>query len=1009
MSNRKSKPLQLRLLNNVHNLKKVLKQEDDFVDNMELKTSNYIYGTNNFYSEEFLKLFKKTLGSSSSFIKANLKNKNLTDQKVKDLFLVDNHYKYLLKKSVNQPLYLTQVLKSQFELFEKDYEKALYQRSEKKNVHRKYLIPRLTKFTTKLINFLRQNNPEIFNKRDTSYLNDKVVSDILRSIDSRRMFETISSTALKIAYKNILEDKVPTKKGSSTMDSDILLENTLNVIRHELHLAFEKVFLKVVFSEVIIFLHEKYDDAEERLTGDYLQNKLMLVNRFLNSKVILLEHEDFYEDFVASIHVILDIYIESTASNTEIEIVKPNSYSSPMKRIIISLPSGLSALLSFSDHLPQILIPKDWDEEGMCDELSLAKSIHFGSTEIKYDPQTIKAINSTQKKKFRINVRFIELLESLENLSLLEVEKLDLPFKNKASIESDENHLNNLKNSLTLNSYQKRIINFAFDREREFYSSRLQKFDKNEIWTKVCKVCNISSFDGLKYQSYVSKALEFKSNIYKKQIFFTKLRMANFYDGFPLYFRNVIDYRGRMYPLNYLFSRTTGFYKYLVKDYAKIKLTREGMIWFLKAYYTPSRLKLENFELFLKTSHPEGLEELYDYFQKSRLTLDELNANYLYFSLLEREIECLPNEKFKTDFIIEIDQKASFSTFISLILKIEKMARYSNLLGGPALDIYLHTQEYIEDFFSQNDIKSKTLLNAFLSIRDLSKKPFMFLIYGQEVQGRNNDWLETFEENGINLSQKDKAELFLFSNKYLSFLDVCFPRFEKKFRLLTELYEFLNEKSQTTSIRSLDGSIINWSFYFELIHTGSRYNPSRDRNENYHRVVPFGKLQMETVTKDLSLKIKKAEGKKNLSEFEIKKLKKHKNTLLKYRKSHANILKRKKSAFRPGFVHCLDGAVIRLLINAMKEKHNYDINHLHDSIQIHPNYVGKLYEEISIIYNDLASDNLVDYFTKQAHFLLNKTDSLEFERLVKEFESDQDDFGNSIKNMVPEHMYPFEN
>ena len=110
-----------------------------------------------------------------------------------------------------------------------------------------------------------------------------------------------------------------------------------------------------------------------------------------------------------------------------------------------------------------------------------------------------------------------------------------------------------------------------------------------------------------------------------------------------------------------------------------------------------------------------------------------------------------------------------------------------------------------------------------------------------------------------------------------------------------------------------------------------------------------------------------------------------------------NIMKRKRSAFRPGFVHCIDGAVIRILINAMKEKHDYDINHLHDSIQVHPNFIGKLYEEIYIVYKDLASDDLIDYFVQQSYPLLTETGLLEFKALVSDFKSSDDNFEGLIK------------
>jgi hypothetical protein len=992
-------------------LHKILEQEELFMEGLDSKSSDYVYNSGNLYSQKFLEIFRKTLGSPSDFLNSDTEERGLINEQVKDVFLVDNHYKFLLKKMENDPSKLLSILKPQFKRFKISYNETLYMESPKNNVNRKYLVQRLSKFTSNLLKYFLKNNSEIFSDRDVAYIGLGTIKAIIRAISPEQIFQVICASSLKLSYKSLVNDNIPQGSIENILgcEEEDFQETHLKVIRHELHAHFEKKLLKLIVSEVVIKIHEKYTEDVEGWSDDYLKNKLTLVHRFLNSKGMLLEMEEFYEDLVGSTHIILDIFVHNTAKKVETEYVRKKKSNEFLNNTIISLPSGLDALLSFSDHLPQILEPDDWDSEGMFDEYSLAKRIHFGCSEISYDPETIKAINYTQKKKFKINMRFVKLLEEVDRLSLSEADKIKLPFKNQAQMRHSENSLRDLRKDLNLNYYTLKMVRYILDREREFYLGKYQKFVKGKVWEEISNICGISAFDTLRYKTYLDKVLEFRSNVHKKQIFSTKVTMAKLYTGFPLYFTNVMDYRGRMYTLSYLFSRTTGFYKYMVEDFEKIKLTRRGMIWFLRAYYSPGESKLKDFDLFCEGPSSETLEQLYGYFEEIKLTPKEKSANFFYFSLIEEEIRILPSEGFKTGFMIEIDQKSSFSTFISLILKNTKMARYSNLLGGPSLDIYLYTQSYIKDFFLDKGITSKTLLDAFLSIRKLTKSPFMFLIYGQGAIGRYDDWLAIFKDNSIKLSSEDEAQLLSFSKNYLSFLSLCFPKFEEQFNALTDIYQFINEKSQTTSIRSLDGSIINWSFYFEMSHTGSRYNPIRDRNENYHRVIPFNQKHLNTITEKLTKESNGLLELADLTDDQIKTLKKNARTLKRYEQSCKNIISRKKAAFRPGFVHSIDGAVIRLLILAMKEKHNYDINHLHDSIQVHPNHVDNLYEEIYLIYKDLADENLSDYFVKQSYSLIVGKDTREFELLVAKMANLQEDFGGLIENMIPENMYPLEN
>lgn len=98
--------------------------------------------------------------------------------------------------------------------------------------------------------------------------------------------------------------------------------------------------------------------------------------------------------------------------------------------------------------------------------------------------------------------------------------------------------------------------------------------------------------------------------ILQDQVFNSMISVAEIFTGFPLYYKNFLDYRTRLYVYAFLFSRTSGFFKHLVTDYKQVKLTVKGLENMLRAYYSLDELKLENFEKFLKSTSNHTLFKL---------------------------------------------------------------------------------------------------------------------------------------------------------------------------------------------------------------------------------------------------------------------------------------------------------------------------------------------------------------------------------------------------------------
>lgn len=93
----------------------------------------------------------------------------------------------------------------------------------------------------------------------------------------------------------------------------------------------------------------------------------------------------------------------------------------------------------------------------------------------------------------------------------------------------------------------------------------------------------------------------------------------------------------------------------------------------------------------------------------------------------------------------------------------------------------------------------------------------------------------------------------------------------------------------------------------------------------------------------------------------------------------------------------------------MEEKHHYKINHLHDCVLVHPNYVGAMYDVISEVY---CSDELYDMannlFFNPIRQHLSDDARLSLDNLQKEFEENSDKFRDELKNCNPRNVYEFE-
>ena len=168
-----------------------------------------------------------------------------------------------------------------------------------------------------------------------------------------------------------------------------------------------------------------------------------------------------------------------------------------------------------------------------------------------------------------------------------------------------------------------------------------------------------------------------------------------------------------------------------------------------------------------------------------------------------------------------------------------------------------------------------------------------------------------YEKYGLFPTQKQRTALNKFATLYSVYIGTLIPNLNAKLNILNAAVLLVLKENKEVSIKTLDGEIIRWTFYETEEKTRHRYNPVDQKSHSY-------KYTVIKTKKDSSVDV----------DF------------------HAH-----KVRFLPYLIHSIDASVLRIFIQRMYEKHKYKINHLHDCVIMHPNYVEAFYEEVELLYS----------------------------------------------------------
>lgn len=855
------------------------------------------------YSDELFKILKSILGSPKSFIKSNNKRKNYIYKKLNELCVLKDHSEIFNVEDKN-------TYKIRFHDEYKIFEEIMNNQFEKEITRKDSGV---------LINQLIISFEYIKNiLYDNGYISENYVN-IKEEVDLTKIFNMIIESSLSsLEYIHIDQNS---RRLLNIEDNEIdqikLFENLTTKIIYKLALILLSKN-ELVLSSGLYFINDNIESIKKNKINSSLEK---LAYQFIEIFI------DIFKCEVRNIH-----YFNESNLNRSIKLIK--------------LPDNLTNSFISSNHIPEIL-PISNDFTTTKDFIISSKKIKSGVSNIELSEDTLKTLRISQKKKFIINEKAINLFKKIDELEYNVVKNIDsLPFV----------PINQIKKIIDDVNYIEQNNSFSND---EIYKVMKIRYKDN---IDISQELNFSEEKVNEIIKYVELINELEIKIRSRKLFNTILEFAEIFNGFPIFFMESFDYRLRMYTVKDIFSRTTGIRKYLIKEYESIKLDETGLKSMLLSFY--NNYNVEKYELEKLIKENKSIDYIMKWNNENIEKIDDneiiLNDDsYFYRLLLKEEIKSLEKNNMKTGFMIEIDQKTSGLVITSIITGDIELAKHCNLISvnKEKKDAATMVMNRSYDFFKGKI--SDDALNELSNNREIHKKLQMFALYNQKTGGR----LRVLNDYKFEL--KDKSTI---AKLYDTLLNNTYENLSTKREKINNIIKFYIKKTnKPIEVNTIDGSKITWYIF-------------NNKNEDI-----ISKYQSPITSRYKSFRSRK----KMIDEANIQKM---------------------VISFLPSYIHSIDGGIMRLLISMMYEKHKYIITHLHDSIQFHPNHYKNILDCITEIYTsdsmknqfeenvfNMLKSRLIPQYHSEFDYLL----SILKDESFKELEINKDSFH-------PENMYPFE-
>lgn len=900
----------------------------DLYEGKKVNTINHTESST-FYTDEYIKLLGQLLGNPKEFKEKPMYVKKMVQEDILHLSEDDFSLKTYLHKSVNEANNFHSIFPSEFDKFSVLINKL---RTQKHKGQRSYLNRpsyKLANCVKEIHEIMKSQGLHVDKLDNFTEENAKVINDLY--LTPKIMFNKICTMFLKIAKDRMFSRSL-----------NVYDEKALYVYNHEAvykildHMVLVTVIDAIVF-KVTLKKSIKPLDAIVRA----VKNQIICNLHLINNKTPVKQYKDHLK-------AVINCFTLSGLFGDVEKTTKLN------KTVIkYRLPSKLTNSLGKYTVPPRIVKP---------DKVTIRTLAEFmipsQTTSVKVVPSQdlLDSLNTSNGKRFRINETFVDILDKLE-LENLDVNYPITPSRDiselNSRLETHEDSFGYFKNEM-LNRLQTTLINYKLNLTTPYqyrYATNLT----------VCETRSI-------HESYKIR-LKLSEMVLNRKAGLTRICLAKLLKGFPLYYTNKLCSTSRQFAKEYLLSRHIGCLKLLRCDYTPKTITKSGLIYLLKAYYCDDQDKLSKLEEYISKNSASNkhMKEFYDnnridYGSKKSLT---------YFMLLSAELQKVFLTR-KTSILLQLDQVASGLVFMSLLFKNKSLAKQCFVVENKGcVGAYQYAQDNFKTFFDDScDYKNDKVFDLFVTDRKIHKYALMCYSYKQTTYGRTNDFVSRWKEVYKTNPNKDEWDcLQKVSSDYTKFIDKLYPGLDSQIKKLDKILKLVADNSGSVRIRSIDGDIIEWSFYKTEVSVRKALNPVRMTSESY-------RLHTQKLDDQNNPEV-------DLNQFKVK--------------------------FLSYIVHSVDASIMRRLVNMMYRENGYRVDQLHDCIMANPNQIDNIYDCLDRIYN---SSELVNFMEENVFRTFMQSVSHDkkkrLQSLINDFKSHNDESLEKDLKVDVRKMYTFE-
>lgn len=769
--------------------------------------------------------------------------------------------------------------------------------------------------------------------------------------------KAIFADLVKVIMKNARDNAFNHESSGPTAFLD---ETPFVADKADIFYEFRRVFALNLITSILCYYNEvkKPNTIDVALVSDKVRNFIYKQSYIYDRET----HLWWVNDLTSSVQTIMN-FLEQ--SKFFIGLAKEKMSSGKTEHIIYALPTKMEDVLITFTAFPRVVPPKSVTPEGIEDNL---KQSLFGDNRVSKSNSFTRVLNIAQSKPFAVNNKVVALFNILMDPGsktvaheICQLKTIENPFLTAYQLKVMKDQVSDAKNIAKIGAFEKLIADML-------HTKFVGKGITNISFTSLLLLVGVSPLEIklMKEGEIAQYRLTAESN--RRKTAQTHLVLGKMFSGVPLYMTNTYCVRLRLYPEQPFISRTTGVFKHILCEFSQTKITLKGMVSLLKCFYKASCQFEEKFEKFCAEtiiSKKTGISVLERFFYENAIDFTVLKSNFIYVSVLYLEI-LTALKTGKTRIMVEIDQKASGMVFLGLAFRNRKLASYSNVISKVKQCPYTYCMNKFAEFYYTNMEYRDTQAFDFLSKnKKLHKYASMCYTYSQKGIGRKEDFIERwYMEVGV-LSESAKAVLIEFAFKYDSFIEYVYPGITEQIKNLLELVKFVVNETGETCINNLNGEKLRWRRFKHKSITRKGFNPVTKEQLSY---------RVETLT--------------TVGGKEILDVNDHKRKFLAY------------------LIHSIDAAVMHYFILRMYEKHKYTINHLHDCVLIHPNYVNDFYEIVEELYSSDKLYNIIETSVfEPAEHSLSKEGTHVVQKARETFLKLSDEFRDELKNHLPENIY----